>query len=314
MAIEYDKNASGDPNAGQNGSEQQSNSGADQNAAGTTQKQDGQVQGEVQTLEGGAQLTKLQDGTYRLVLTPDDPNSSIYTGKDKDEVFINLAKGKAEADKMLADYRSEPDDDDDDSDVVVPDEQRLRLDLAGRNGVDPKFLNFTDEQWDEYERDHSAARTAGLIQKVEAIKQAAHQQVAQAQNQNELVEINGSVIDEETEQVEQMLKDYGIEAASFERTYRQVIREVTEDDKSYKNGVLKPGVITYKAAKAMREQITKSDRQRLEQEIAEKNRLLRQNGGGGNSSAGFSQGVVPHKSSEDVVEYLKAHPEMKPFG
>ncbi len=310
MAIDLDTNAGKNPNPGQADPGQQGKPGAGQPPAGTTQPAASQVQGDIQTLEGGAKLEKASDGTLRLTVTPDDPHSAVYTGKDINEVLANLAKGKSEADRKVSELYSQIDgagDDDDDVDIAVPDEQKLRLDLAGRNGIDPKFLSFTEEQWNEYERDHSAAGTWNLMQKTEAIKQAAHQQVAQAQDAVELVSINENVIDEETVEVNELLKEYNVDPKEFAPTYTKIIGQVVENDKNYKGGVLRPGVITRMVSVAMREHVTKSDRERLEREIAEKNRQLKDAGAGGGSGAGFSQGTQKHKSSEDAASYILTH-------
>ncbi len=310
MTIDLERvNAGNNPNPGQAAPGQPGAPGAGTPPAGPTPPAEGQVQGEVRTLDGGAQLAKMADGSFRLTLVPDDPDSSTYVGKTEEEVWANLAKGKAETDRTLAELRGRgEEEEDEDVDIAVPDEQKLRLDLAARNGIDPKFLGFTEEQWNEYERDHSAAGTWNIMQKVEAIKQAAHQQVARVQDQHELLELNSNMVDEETESVVAMLSDYGIDPDAFEATYRQVIKQVTSDDRSYKGGVLRPGIITAKAAAAMRTQITKSDKERLEREIAEKNRQLREAGAGGSSAGAFNQGAPHHASSEDAMNYILTHP------
>lgn len=309
FAIDPSKlNTCDSPTTGQPAVVQPAATGADKTSAETTQQSASQVQGDVQTLDGGATLAKMTDGTFRLELSPNDPDSTVYTGKSEMEVLAQLAKGKAESDRAINDLKSRQSEmeDEDVDDVAIPDERKLQLDFAGRNGVDPQFLTFSDEQWDDYAREHPAIANK-MMNRVDQIKQAAHNEVAKAQTEAEAISINGTLIDEEVAVIEESLQEQGLDPSKYVGIMTDVEKKVLADVKNYKGGVLRPAVITNAFYKAIRTDITKTEREKIEKEIAEKTRLLRDAGNGGSSAASFSQGTVKHKSTEDAADYLKAH-------
>lgn len=249
----------------------------------------------------------------RYQIDPNDPNSTVYVGKDYTELMNNVRSGISAKDRYISDLKSAEGPDDGDTftppAAPQPTDMKVLLDAAAqRYGVNREMFDYTDEQWKDYEMRVGAVVATREYMKVEAIRQSLQQEIHDAQESEEVGRINADVIRRETSRVEQLAADYGIKEADFEATYDKVLDEVLEDPKSYVGGVLDTGLIVTRSAIAMRKFLSTSEQTRLEQDLAhQKEQLDRAAAGGGGTGGGGvdTRGAAP-KDYDDAVAQARA--------
>jgi len=273
MAIELEASAP----ASQAAAAEQPAPGAD----GTTQKPDEQetvastekepqgTETQTETVEFDVKnISKNTEGEFVWVVDPDDPHSSVYKGKDMNELLSNIGKGAKEKDAFIRKLRSEqvkaPDDYREQTqehraealDVDFPDAGEILGDTVEQMGIPAETLTWSDQKWDEYETEHGRRATARLEEQVKIAKRVADEQYAR----ENVHAINTLNVREETLAVQQIVADADVEWGDVDprEWYLGLIKQVDSEKSNFMpNGVRRSGRITAAAAKELRKLVSK---------------------------------------------------------
>lgn len=204
-------------------------------------------------------VNKDADGNLVWVSNPDDPkNSSVYKGKDLDELFANVGKGITEKDSYIRKLRSQglaptkerrsPASSDADE-VRFPEYGDILARAIKQYRLPEEFLQYSREDWKAYEAANGAVETIEMKQLVKEVKRAADSAYSEAN----IKAINDKALDEETESVEAILAEYDIPASDFEEVYDAILEAVWKDKGNFNaQGVLKNGRIAALATKEIK--------------------------------------------------------------
>ena len=239
-----------------------------------------------------------EDGMLELKVNPDDPDSTVYVGKDAKELIGNIRKGITEKDTYIGKLKKEvtdktfkvPErvvkstDDGQASELEPPDIETFRRETYGgltstlqAEGLTMDMLFWSDEKWDEYQTDKGLNdRRVGRLQtKAESIRKDAEMEARKQYGAENLKFLNGRKILEEDESVREFLNESGVlESGKFTPDqYEAIIKKVTNDPAKHdKYGLLKSGAILLEVQRAvskpMKDSITATLRKNLEDEIA----------------------------------------------
>jgi hypothetical protein len=201
-------------------------------------------------------VEKDEDGNYVFKVDPENPKSTIYKAKTRKELFVKIAKGVKDKDIYIGELRSrqlseevKPVKDEESLEVTAPDYDGILENTFKRAGVDKSVLNWTTEQWKDYELNNGGALTLKLMNLVEGAQAIAKEQV---QKEN-VAFVNDTMLKEETEQVIELVKESGVEFTKDD--YRNILEAVESDkSKSYRsNGIRKQGIIVRMVSAKIRE-------------------------------------------------------------
>jgi len=260
-------------------------------------------------------IGKDAEGNFVWIADPSDPKSTVYKGKTIDELLDNAAKGIKEKDTYIGKLKSqglieatkkqaheEP------PNIQYPDKNKVYQEVFQRSGIDPQFLSYTREQWKEHEKENGAVETMELK---EAIRNAAKNAEAIYSQQN-VVAINDENLDQETEAISEILKEYKISEEDFAEKYAEVLEAVHSNANNFSaNGLRKQGRVVAQATiiiKAMAAGKTEEEIRKKIEEGAEKGREVKSGLKGSLKSAGPAGGPKEktYKNTEEVVEDILA--------
>jgi len=223
-------------------------------------------------LEG---LERDEDG--RFVFRVSD--HTVYKGSSLKELLENARKGFAEKDKTIIELKTktaqnrvrEAPKATEGTTIEPPSYEDTLNEVVRELNIDPRMLTWTKEQWREYELENGAVFAAKEFNRVELAQQLARQRL----DEKNIAYINNLTLEEETEEVRQLLKEFGVDPSEFD--YEKVLDVVWNDETAWKkNGVRKNGVIVRTAAKVIRDiakaKIEKQVSAKKDEEIA-KSRL-----------------------------------------
>ena len=204
---------------------------------------------EIESVEGD------ERGKFKLTV-----GDSTYWGNTQKEAFQNLLKGKEEQDGYIRKVKAQEkvkvpvslkERETDIPEVKLPDEQELymkHLETATKqNKVHTSMLSWGRDEWNKYQ-DENALRDyeiSELRQSVRDSLKQAKDMTAKDMAVANTVYVNQYTVTKETEQVQEMLAESGIDVDKFD--YDEVMDAALK--KRDKNGMLEPGTITALAYK-----------------------------------------------------------------
>jgi hypothetical protein len=266
----------------------------------------------------------LEDGQFRFVIDPTDPNSTVYVGKDMKELLSNIRTGTKVKDDIIRKARStervsatneetvrkilspQKDDVNTVNPLPEPDLAAITQKHCAAAKIPPSALTWTDANWIESQeknqlKDWQLIRHQNMVENIRT--------AIDNEYQTRNVEfINSNSFLSETEEVQALLDASGIDAGKFD--YENVLSAVASDEKNYmKNGILKPGVLVKAAGVELLRLAKASDKSKLkadlERAIAEGNEAkerISASGGGTRSQIKPVKGNKPiPKNSEDAA-------------
>lgn len=197
-------------------------------------------------------------GQFVWKVNPDDPKSTVYVGNTLNELMKNVAKGIVEKDTYIGKLKTErlsPDavkgkrvTNDEADEVVNPqiDMDRILTDVAKDFNIDPKFFRYTDEDWRNREQEVGAVVASREANRVEQALLQANQRYAEAN----IDFINDRSLDLETAQVEEVVREMGLEDEFTPEQYETILMEIYSNKENFrKNGLRKPGVVVKEVVK-----------------------------------------------------------------
>lgn len=217
-------------------------------------------------------------GQFVWKVNPDDPKSSVYVGGTLNELMKNVAKGITEKDTYIGKLKTEKLSTDtvkgkrvtnDDDEVVNPqiDMDKIVADTAKEFGVDPKMLQFTDEEWRAREQEVGAVVASREANRVEQALVSANQKYAEAN----VAFINDKSLDLETAQVEEVVAEWGLSEEFTPDKYEAILTKIYDDKQNFrKNGLRKPGVIVKEVVKELSKTFKEKASQKISTEKDEK--------------------------------------------
>jgi hypothetical protein len=230
-------------------------------------------------------ITKRDDGTLEFRADPSDPKSSVYIGKDINEVLENIAKGIVEKDnrirmkiaeeKIKVPQRTEPETED--ILLDLPDRESLIVEEFKKRGLDPKMVNWSDSDWDEYQIEHDL-RDRHIIQlqakRDEALKNAESRYISESVDY-----VNAQRINSATQNIREIAVSTDIDPDEYGKIYIDVLNKVYDNPKfKDETGILKDGVIEKEFFKAViekqRGKMSSAARTKIQEKIAQKKDII----------------------------------------
>lgn len=195
------------------------------------------------------------DGNLVFVVDPGNPKSTVYKGKNWDELFSNVRKGYSEKDNYIAELTAERldpksgkgktlkgDVEDDIEGIKFPERgEAIQEELKRFKplGVTEEMLSWGKQEWRDYEVENGATDTIEMKGYVKEVIQVADQHLAEGS----VRVLNDKSLFDETDQVEGLLKKYKITGKDgFD--YDSILNATLNDPKSYfKSGIRRSGAI-----------------------------------------------------------------------
>ena len=207
-------------------------------------------------------VTTREDGTLEY-----KAGSTVYLGKDLDELWDNIGKGITSKDEQYAALRREKttklgkdcadrhaQTDKEEEEEPLPDEQEvfqkaLASALKQHPEVRPEMLRWTNEQWKEYQKTNELEGWEIMDLRLgakEVVQKA--QTVTNAQlNQSSALALNRQTIRDESEAISQLVEEAGLWEHFTEELFGQILERAVKVVN--KNGIIKSGAVTAEATK-----------------------------------------------------------------
>jgi len=204
----------------------------------------------------GKAVAKDEEGNF---VWKSPTGSTIYKGKTESELFENMANGAIAKDEYIAKLTTPKldsesitqmiDEQEKTSNIQFPDKNKIYQSVFTQNGLDPRMVNWSFAQWQEYAVNNSIPEFAivELRQNVRAAQSSAETQY----DQQNLKAINLETVDYEKDQIAQFAKDAGVQFT--QEQFKNVVARAWEQRK---NGFIVPGTITRLAANEILSGIT----------------------------------------------------------
>jgi hypothetical protein len=250
-------------------------------------------------------VERTADGKLVWKADPTDPEGSVYTGKDLNELLKNISDGVKAKDSYIKKLKTEstikpevakgrkPDTEKETVDNV-PQFSEVLISTAKKYGVAPEMLQWTDEEWKNREIEKGSVATNREARMVESVLAEANK----VHDQLNVDFINDSTLEQETEQVRKLVAKYKLEDQFGEKEYGDVLDKVyAEKDNFNRKGVRKNGAIIAEVVNVLDELRTKSITKKIGDEKDESlaaNRKLK------------AKLAAPAKSKTDPIPKSKA--------
>lgn len=264
---------------------------------------------------------KKEDGTVLSTET-------IYKAKTEEELMQALMKGVIEKDatiKRLSEEKPKKsplrgltarNPEEVDSALTPPNLEEIRTEVAqellAKTGLDPKFLKFTDADWDEFERENTSWRTNEARTKVKEFVSNFTSEVSTRYNVATAQTATSVILANESDQIESLLGDYNISVTDEE--YAEFVDEILDDEKNFDaSGTLKSGVVVGKFIRKIKSQLTPAQKTDVLKTIedavtaanaattATNNSALRSQKGGGGVDTQTSKGPKTIKEAQKNI-------------
>jgi len=197
---------------------------------------------------------------------------SVYKGRGEtlqekvDSLLSNIKNGVTEKDRIIGENKSKlqqpkkRESENEEPQRQFPEYKQILTEMAKKHGIDPKMLTWGKEQWRDYEDREGVGEAVELRQTMKQIKQVAQREYDRVNIQS----INDAILEQETKQVEKLLKDYDISPADFD--YEAVVDRVYQDKQNNftPEEMLTSGAIVGEAAKEVAKMIQKRVKQETE--------------------------------------------------
>jgi hypothetical protein len=260
-------------------------------------------------------LTQDEEGNFVVQVDPEDPSFGVFKGKDLNELFQNILKGKRDSEVYIRQLKASGLDskgyrgkskvgEDDAPDVKFPDFDEILGDQVKRSRLPGEMFRWTKEQWREFEQENGAVETMEVRQQLKDVVKTAEIRYAE----ENVKSLNDLSLAEETNTVHDLLVDSGVDVSKFD--YDAVLEGVYADSKNFnKSGVLRHGRIVAAAAKAVNAitkttvstKVEKDVKTKIAENLANK-RGVRSEGA---SKAPFkSSQSAPPKNTQDAMNQI----------
>lgn len=262
-------------------------------------------------------LTQDDEGNLVIQVDPEDPSFGVFKGKDLNELFQNVLKGKRDSEVYIRQLKASGLDskgfrgkgkvgEDDAPDVKFPDFDEILANQVTRSKLPAEMFRWTKEQWREFEQENGAVETMEVRSQLKDVVKAAEIRYAE----ENVRALNDMSLEEETRTVHDLLVDSGVDVSKFD--YDTVLEGVYGDSKNFtKNGVLKHGRIVAAAArevnKLTKTQVSTKVEKDVKTKIAENLANKRGVRSEGASKAPFKspQTAAPKNTQEAMNEILR---------
>lgn len=199
-------------------------------------------------------------GQFVWKVDPSNPKTTVYVGDTLNDLMKNVAKGITAKDEYIGKLKTQNLNADsvkgkhvkneEADDVANPniDVDKIYVDVAKEFGVDPKMFSYTPEQWRDRETEVGAVNAMREANRVEQAMALAQQKYSEAN----IDFINDRSLDLETAQVEEVVREMGLEDEFTPEKYEEVLTKIYDNKDNFrKNGLRKPGVVVKEVTKYM---------------------------------------------------------------
>lgn len=220
-------------------------------------------------------ITKDEEGNFVLPVDPENPEGTVYKGKSLDELLFNVKKGIIEKDGTITRMKAQgfsPKAGKDANvkgnapltdEVVAPNDDKILNEVLKEYGVDPKVMNWTDEEWKDFERENLATQTWALKQKVERVQAVFDSRISE----ENVVYVNNLNLANEVTLAVDTLVENGYSPSDI--NLDEVIERVKDNLRYWqKDGVRIPGAIATELTKEITKRVQKTTKTDTEKKIA----------------------------------------------
>lgn len=206
-------------------------------------------------------VEKAEDGKLIWKVDPQDPEGTVYVGKDFNELLKNIREGVQAKDSYIKKLKTEQSikaepakvkkiQQDSEPADNMPKYSDILVSTATKYGVSQEMLQWGDEEWKQREEEKGSVAANREARAVEAILKEANMLYDQAT----VDYINDTTLDEETQQIRVLVAKYKLEDKFGEAQYMAVLKKVYDDKDNFtKRGVRKNGVIIREVVDALDE-------------------------------------------------------------
>lgn len=220
-------------------------------------------------------ITQDEEGNFVMLVDPENPKSTVYKGKSLDELLFNVKKGIIEHDATISRMKSQgfsPKAGKDanvkgnapiTNEVQAPDDDKILNDTLKEFGLDPKVLNWTKEDWQDFERENLATATWELKQKVERAQSVFNARIGE----ENVVYVNNLNLANEVQLAVDTLVEYGYSPDDI--NLDEVIERVKSNPRYWQaDGIRVPGAIANELTKEITKKAETKAVKKTEKEIA----------------------------------------------
>jgi len=220
-------------------------------------------------------ITRDDEGNFVFQIDPENPESSVYTGKTLDELLFNVKKGKIEADNTIARMKAQgfsPKAGKDarvngnapaSTEVSAPDDGKILKEVLTQFEVTAEMLNWSTEQWLENEREHGAVATMELKQAVREAKALINTRISE----ENVVYVNNLNLENEVRLAVETLVENNITPEQV--NLDEVIERVQKNPRYWgPNGMRVPGAIATELTKELTKITAKKTEKTVEKKVA----------------------------------------------
>lgn len=228
-------------------------------------------------------LSKLEDGSFRYVVDPTDPRSTVYTGKTQGELWANVTNGIKAKDTYIQQLKAEkvsrvtaPEKSpvETQPQVEFPEEMEIVTRLAKQRGLDPSMATWGDQEWRNYELDNGAYTTMKHAKAVDDIKA----QALSEYNTKTAYALNHQVLTTEMGAISELCSAFHVDVDAVD--WKAIQEKMQKEPAKYylANGLIAPGAFTREAILSIRAVAEKQSKETITKKIAEetvKNKALK---------------------------------------
>ena len=215
-------------------------------------------------------VMKFADGEW--VYKPEG-TTTVYKGARVSEVLEQVAKGIVEKDATIGKLKT-PEDrkplrvtqspretEADGTTLPLPDPQKIQRQVIEeelrKRDLDPKYLQYTDKQWQELRDNGQEYEAFELRRDVKEFFKTVRERSQELYRQESVDYANDQLLGHESDELEGVLVDLGV--TIDDQKFSEICDTVLADKASYtKEGVLKPGVLTKAVLKELKPNLTKT--------------------------------------------------------
>lgn len=243
-------------------------------------------------------VTKSEDGSFVFQA----PTGSVYKGASMEALWTNITKGVVEKDTYISSLKAKTVTADEfrhnllnpqkqKDEIAFPDRNAIFSEVLGKYGIDPAMASWDPLRWDSWAIENNIPQWQ-IPEYRQNLREASRIAEAQYADQNKRA-FDAEAIAEETEAIQQIIGEEGIDAEEFAPKYHELLQQVYNDPKSRnKIGMLKKGVVVAAAVKAINQmrsgKVKTETRMVVEKEISEAQKKLSQIKPEGASRSAFS--------------------------
>ena len=192
----------------------------------------------------GTAVTKDDEGN---LVWKSPTGSTIYKGKNEQELFENMSKGTVAKDEYIAKLTAPKLDNESITQLIdkqekvstipFPDANKIYQSVFQQSGLDPQMIQWGWDKWQQYAVDKGIPEVA-IVELRQNVKQAQNFAEQEYSRQNAKA-VNMETIEYEKDQIAELIKNTGVEF-----TQAQLNEVITKGWEGRQQGLLVPGLIT----------------------------------------------------------------------